>query len=283
MCVTFHGVRGSTPCHGDDVARYGGNTSCVSLRVPDSPTIFFDIGTGARYLAGDLPHDGTFRGVCLLSHLHWDHVQGLPFFTPLLTAGSELDVYAPAQPDGRSVASAMDDAIRPPVFPVTVGQLPGTVRFHDVVDGTFRVGPAEVTARSVPHIGPTLGYRVDWGGRSVVYLSDHQQPPDGSHAATDAALELAAGADLLVHDAQFTPTEFATRSTWGHCTVDFAVWFALEAGVRSLALFHHDPARSDDELDTVAAEAARRGASRGLEVFAAREGLTVEVVGSSSG
>lgn len=281
MSVAFYGVRGSTPCDGADVARYGGNTSCVSVRIPSAPTMFFDIGTGARYLATSLPVDGSFRGVCLLSHLHWDHVQGLPFFGPLLAAGSELDVYAPAQPDGRTVAEAMDEAIRPPLFPVGIGQLPGTVRFHDVVDGTFEIGPAEVTARSVPHIGPTLGYRVSWAGRSVVYLSDHQQPTDGSFAATDAALELAARADLLVHDAQFTPAEFADRSTWGHCTIDYAVWFALEAGVRSLALFHHDPGRTDDHLDLLTLEAVRRGADRGLEVFAAREGLCVDVAGPS--
>ena len=112
MHVTFHGVRGSTPCHGDDISRYGGNTSCVAVRVPGEGPLFFDLGTGARYLGRTLPQDGTFRGTCLLSHLHWDHTQGLPFFTPLLREGAVLDVYAPEQDDGRTVAEVFDTTIR---------------------------------------------------------------------------------------------------------------------------------------------------------------------------
>lgn len=277
MQVTFHGVRGSTPCHGEDIQRYGGNTSCVSVRVPGEGPLFFDLGTGARYFGRTMPQDGTFRGTCLLSHLHWDHTQGLPFFSPMLTDGAVLDIFAPAQEDGRSVAEVFDATIRPPLFPVTLDRLPGTIRFHDTSDGEFMVGGVKVTARLVPHIGPTLGYRVEWGGRSIAYLSDHQQPYDGSFAVSDGAREIADGADLLIHDSQYTPHEFAMKATWGHCTMDYAVWLAQECGVRTLALFHHDPTRNDDALDEMHRCAAAFGGRHGVAVIAAAEGLTVEV------
>jgi len=277
MQVTFFGVRGSTPCNGDEIARYGGNTSCVAVRVPGEPPLFFDLGTGARYFGKTLPQDGTFRGTCLLSHLHWDHTQGLPFFSPLLHEGSELDVYAPAQEDGRSVASVVGAVIRPPLFPVTIDQLPGMVRFHDVADDEFTVGSIKVMSRLVPHIGPTLGYRIECGGRSIAYLSDHQQPYDGSYSVSDGARELAEGVDLLIHDSQYTVPEFEQKATWGHCTIDYAIWLAQHCSVNRLALFHHDPSRTDVALDEVQRYAVAAGSQLGVEVFVASEGLIVEV------
>ncbi|MCE9623034.1 MAG: MBL fold metallo-hydrolase [Actinomycetia bacterium] len=277
MQVTFFGVRGSTPCHGDEISKYGGNTSCVALRAPGQDPLFFDLGTGARYFGAELAKHGTFHGTCLLSHLHWDHTQGLPFFTPLLREGSTLDVYAPVQDDGRGVAEVMGTVIRPPVFPVTIEQLPGAVRFHDTSDSDFQIGELRVMARSVPHVGPTLGYRVEFGGRSVAYLSDHQQPHDGSFAVSDGARELAEGVDLLIHDAQYTPTEFAVKSTWGHCTMDYALWMAKHCGVGKLALYHHDPTRTDLALDEVGRCAQAFAKASGFEAFAAHEGLTVDV------
>ena len=277
MQVTFFGVRGSTPCNGDDIARYGGNTSCVAVSVPGEPPLFFDLGTGARYFGSTLPQDGTFRGTCLLSHLHWDHTQGLPFFTPLLHEGAQLDVYAPAQEDGRTVASVITDVIRPPLFPVTIDQLPGTVRFHDVADDEFSIGSIKVMSRLVPHVGPTLGYRIESGGRSVAYISDHQQPYDGSFSVSDGASELVEGVDLLIHDSQYTSSEFAQKSTWGHCTIDYAIWLARHCNVGRLALFHHDPSRTDLALDEVQRCAVLAGGTLGVEVFAASEGLIVEI------
>lgn len=282
--VTFHGVRGSTACHGDDVARYGGNTSNVSLSIPGHDPVLFDLGTGLRYFGLSQPNNVAFRGSCLLTHLHWDHVQGLPFFTPLLRDGAVLDVYAPPPGDGDSVADVMARTIRPPLFPVTIEQLPGTVAFHDIGDDEFSFDPVDagalpvhVMSRHVPHVGPTCGYRVTWNGRSVSYLSDHQQPADGSFSATDGALELARGADVLIHDAQYTAAEFARKSTWGHCMIEYAVWMAGEAGARTLVLFHHDPSHDDDMVDVLAANARACAASRGIDVVAAREGMTLTV------
>jgi len=275
--VTFHGVRGSTPCHGEDIKRYGGNTSCVSLIAPGEEPIIFDLGTGLRYFGMDQPQDGSFKGACLLSHLHWDHTQGLPFFVPILRPGAELDVYGPVQEDGTSVEWAMNRFMAPPHFPVTLAQLPGKIRFHDIGDEDFNIGGYKVRSRLIPHVGNTLGFRAEWNGMSVAYLSDHQQPLDGSFSMSRGARELVEDVDLLIHDAQYTPEDFEVKRTWGHCTVDYAVWLASNARVKRLALFHHDPTRHDDAIDELWACAHRIGHKVGVEVFAASEGLTVEL------
>ena len=274
MKVTFYGVRGSTPCHGDDTRRYGGNTSCVAVDVPGAAPIFFDLGTGARYMGLNHPCDGSFAGTCLLSHLHWDHVQGLPFFPPLMCGGSRLDVYAPLQDDGRTLVQAFDDMIRSPQFPVSLDRLPGSVAFHELADADFDLGPARVRSRLVPHLGPTLGFRVEHQGRSVAYLSDHQQPHESDFSLTPGVRELVQGADLLIHDAQYTADEFSAKCHWGHSTIDYAVWLAEECDVRTLALFHHDPVRTDAALDDVVERFA--GATNGVRVLAAHEGLVLE-------
>jgi phosphoribosyl 1,2-cyclic phosphodiesterase len=265
-------VRGSTPCHGDDIRRYGGNTSCVSVALPGEAPIVFDLGTGLRYFGMDQPLDGSFRGTCLLSHLHWDHTQGLPFFVPILRPGSVLEVFAPVQEDGRPSEDAIRAFMRPPHFPISLDDLPGTVNFTDVGDTEFDVGGARVMSRLVPHVGNSLGFRLTFAGVSIVYISDHQQPYDGSLAMSDGARDLAQGADLLIHDAQYTAEEFDLKRNWGHCTVDYALWLAAECKVKRLALFHHDPMRNDDWVDELAACAAIVGRAHGVEVIAAAEG-----------
>ena len=276
MSVTFHGVRGSTPCDRDDVARYGGNTSCVSVDAPGEDVLLFDIGTGARYHGLDIDRAGRpLRGTCLVSHLHWDHVQGLPFYSPLRRPDSELTVYAPAQRGGRSPQDVLADTIKPPLFPIALHEFPGRIDVR-AAPAEFRVGGFEVRAAPVPHIGPTNGYRVTWGGRSVAYVSDHQQPTDAV-AVDDEVVELCRDVDLLIHDAQYTPLDFRVKHDWGHCTVEYAVWLASVVGARRLALYHHDPDRDDDALDRLVEMAAACGDSMGVDVFAAAEGLTVAV------
>ncbi len=280
--MTFHGVRGSTPCHGPDIVGYGGNTSCVSIGVPGADPILLDLGTGLRYFGQSLPTGTPFRGSCLVSHLHWDHIQGLPFFTPLLTEGAHVTMYAPVQDDGRTVEQVFGETIRPPLFPIELSMLPGVIEFNDVCDDEFVIdggaaGDIAVMSRSIPHVGRTLGYRIEWNGRSMAYLSDHQMPCDGALVASAGALELSRGVDLLIHDAQYTDEEFAAKRDWGHCTMEYAVWMAAEAGADQLALFHHDPSHHDDELDELIALAVASGADRGVRVFGAREGVTVSL------
>jgi phosphoribosyl 1,2-cyclic phosphodiesterase len=277
--VSFFGVRGSTPCPCDENRRYGGNTSCVQLDAPGHDPIVLDLGTGLRQLGGHLPTDGSFRGSALVTHMHWDHVQGLPFFAPILVPGAQLDVYGPPQEAG-SLDEAFRQFVRPPFFPVTVEELYGQITFHDVADCDLEIDGAKVRVRPVPHVGTNNGYRVELGGATVAYLADHQMPHDGSFAVTDAVLELCDGADLVIHDAQYTDDEFARKFYWGHCTVDYAVFVAHEAGAKRLALFHHDPARDDDSVDALLAHARDRAGTTGLsEVLAAYEGLTVSFGG----
>jgi len=249
----------------------------VSLEFPDDDPIVFDIGTGLRFFGDTQPQDGSFRGTALVSHLHWDHIQGLPFFVPILRPGAELTLFGPGQDDGRTMGQAFDFFMRDPYFPVTVAQLPSEIRFVDAEPGVFTIGKAEVLTRHIPHVGRTLGYRVTRDGVSVAYLSDHQQPYDGSYGISDDALELVADADLIVHDAQYTPEEFVKKATWGHCTADYAMWVAKEAGAKRLALFHHDPAHYDDALDETARCATAYGDKHGFEVLTAYEGLTLDL------
>ncbi|HVN50886.1 MAG TPA: MBL fold metallo-hydrolase [Acidimicrobiales bacterium] len=272
--MTFYGVRGSTPCSCDANRRYGGNTACVSIDLPGVEPIVFDLGTGLRFWGATFPADVPFRGHALVTHLHWDHVQGLPFFAPVLRAGTRLDVYAPP-PESTTLEEAFDEFMSPPYFPVRVNDLPGELRFHPIVQAEFAIGDVRVVSRSVPHIGPTNGYRVERDGVAIAYISDHQQPFDGTNTIPDAVLELCEGADLVVHDAQYTASEFLDKAHWGHCTVDYAVRVAAEAGARCLALFHHDPEHDDETIDAITADARRRAEPMGLSIVAASEGRSI--------
>ena len=270
-------MRGSTPCHGDEIVRYGGNTSCVSVDVPGHDPILFDLGTGARYFGRRCDPNVPFHGSCLITHLHWDHVQGLPFFPPLLRADSRLDFYAPVQEDGGSIADVMRNTLGPPMFPIGLDEFPGQVVFHAKGDEEFSIGEVAVMSRLIPHLGNTLGYRVEFRGATVAYLSDHQQPGVDVYEATDNALELCDGVDLLIHDAQYNRAEFARKANWGHCTAEYAVWLAVESGAKQLALFHHDPNHDDDQIDAALAASRERCHGTGTHVVAASEGLTLHV------
>lgn len=271
MDVDFYGVRGSCPCPSEATRRYGGNTACVALTVEGEAPIVLDLGTGLRRFGETQPTDGSFRGTALVTHIHWDHIQGLPFFAPADRPGAELDIHGPAQDTG-TLAEVFDDFMRPPYFPVQFSQLRGRIDFHDVGHDEFAVGQAKVMVRPVPHTGPTVGYRITWGGATVAYVSDHQAPPD-LDAVDEGVLALASEADLLIHDAQYTRAEFAEKAHWGHCTTDYALRVAVQAGVRTLALFHHDPAHDDDTVDDLLAQVRGAAGPRGPEVVAAYEGL----------
>jgi phosphoribosyl 1,2-cyclic phosphodiesterase len=247
----------------------------VVLEAPGSVPVVLDLGTGLRQWAQFQPLDGTFAAHALVTHLHWDHVQGLPFFAPADRVGAQFDIYGPPPGEGLTLAGAFDEFMRPPYFPVRVRDLRGAYRFHEVTDTELVAGDAKVTVRLIPHIGPTNGYRIELGGAVVAYLPDHQQPLDGTLDLPEAALELAEGADLLIHDAQYTPSEFTEKAHWGHCTAEFAVALGREAQVSTVVFFHHDPAHGDDFLDGLAAEWVNRP---GLPaVVLAAEGLTINV------
>lgn len=238
----------------------------------------FDLGTGARYYGLSRSADEVFDGTCLLTHLHWDHVQGLPFFPSILRPGTRLAIHAPVQAPGEDLDTIFREIWRPPSFPIGIDDLPGDLTFHAHGDECFGIGDVTVTSRLVPHIGNTLGYRVEWKGRTVVYISDHQQPGVDRYEIADGARQLCAGADVLIHDAQYTREEFEVKAGWGHCTVEYAMRVASECGVGTLVLFHHDPAHDDAALDAML-EAAMRGCGGGLRVVSAHEGESLIVGG----
>ncbi len=273
VVVSFHGVRGSTPCSCSTLQRYGGNTSCVSVEQDGQVPIVFDLGTGLRQWGSALADRAGLELHALVTHLHWDHVQGLPFFVPLHRGDTTMHIYGPGE-DDESMASAFSRFMAPPFFPICPSDLASTIEFHDITDGDLVIDDAEVMVRPVPHTGYTNGYRVTRSGASVAYVPDHQEPIGRPDEVDDAVLELCAGVDVLIHDAQFRADELGAKSDWGHCTVDYAVEVALQAEVRTLVLFHHDPGHDDTEVDRMTAAAAERGLAGGLEsVVAAAEGM----------
>jgi phosphoribosyl 1,2-cyclic phosphodiesterase len=265
-----------------------------------------DLGTGSRLLGEELvgryfPGAGLSAGApetpetpgerdvaevrlelaVFVTHLHFDHVQGLPFFGPALQGGCALDLYGPAQDSG-SLADALHGLVQPPYFPVGLADLPASLRLHGLDDGaSVAVGDAVVRARTVPHGDRTFGYRIECDDQVIAYLGDHQAPRPGHRGArvAEEALQLARGADVLIHDAQYTAEEFGVKGHWGHSTVEFALEMAHAAQVRKLVLFHHDPTHDDEMLDQIGSDAQRLAARAGLdaEVVVAAEGLSIKL------
>lgn len=295
MRVQFWGTRGSLAKPGPSTIRYGGNTSCVEVRASDGTLIVLDCGTGAHELGIALLARGErpLRGHLLLTHTHWDHIQGFPFFAPLFVPGGEWDIYAP-QGLGQQLEQTLAGQMEYAYFPITLAQLGATVRYHELAEGSLDVGGVRVTARYVNHPGLALGYRLQAGGATVVYASDHEphsrhQPSAGAgapavrvHPEDQRHIEFLAGADLVIHDAQYTLEEYPQKLTWGHSPAELAVDFALAAGVKRLALFHHDPMRSDEAVDRLVEVCRRRVAASGasLDVFAAAETQVIEIIES---
>jgi len=279
--LTFYGVRGSCPCSGPSYAAFGGATSCVLLETGADVPIIFDAGTGMRALGSDLQPRLLERGQplharVLLTHLHYDHLLGLPFFSPLEDPGAVLEIYGPRQGE-TSLSDLINGAVTPPFFPVQMKEFACDVRLVEVADEDFATEDATVISRWVEHTDPTLGYRVESDGLSVAYLPDHQAPLDRT-AISDAVRDLCGGVDVLIHDAQYDDEEFVRRSDWGHSTVAYAVRVAIDCGARQLVLFHHDPAHDDERL--IELEAAARllpGADRLEHIVAAREGMTIDM------
>lgn len=271
LSVRFWGVRGSIPTPGPQTVRVGGNTACVEVTTPTTRLIL-DAGSGLRSLGDALLAAGQHRETTLLlSHVHWDHVMGLPFFTPIYMPGCTLRFASGHH--GRPLREFLHRQMSSPMFPVDLGQVPSQIECLDLHEGhkaTF--GDIEVELCLLNHPDPVYAYRLSHGGRSVVYATDTEH-----YACVDPRLsKLARGADLLIYDAQYTPEEYAgqvgpARVGWGHSTYQAGIELAQAAGVSSLALFHHDPRRTDDQVD----EIVRRARALFPSVVAAVEGETI--------
>jgi phosphoribosyl 1,2-cyclic phosphodiesterase len=271
--VRFWGVRGSIPSPGHKTSVHGGNTSCVELRA-GGQLIVLDMGSGMRPLGASLG-GAAVSGSLFLSHYHWDHIQGLPFFGPVYNPASSFEVFG-ATRGGREVREILSGQMLPPYFPVTMAALRSQLTFRAIADGDrVEVGAVTVTARELNHPNGALAYRFDYGGRSVVYATDHEH---GRSEADDGLVALASGADALIYDAMYTPEEYAGENGrpgkvgWGHSTWIEAAAIARRAGIGTLVLFHHEPSRSDEALEEIEGKARRLHPA----TVAAREGQSLE-------
>ncbi|MBV9827908.1 MAG: GAF domain-containing protein [Alphaproteobacteria bacterium] len=288
MLLRFWGTRGSIPTPGPRTVRYGGNTSCVELRSAAGTLVVLDCGTGAHELGHSLAaHGKPIRGHLLISHTHWDHIQGFPFFRPLFDPANEWDIYAPLGFE-QSLRETLAGQMQYTYFPVSLDELGARIRFHQLVEGGFEVEEIKVHTQYLNHPALALGYRLEADGVVAAYACDHEPysphlaggegeltPQDRRHA------NFLRDADIAIHDAQYTASEYGTKQGWGHSTVEYAVEIGRTARVRRLALTHHDPLHDDDTLDRIASHARAAAKTDTMEVFAAREGLTLELLGAA--
>jgi phosphoribosyl 1,2-cyclic phosphodiesterase len=279
--LQFCGVRGSTPAPGADFVRYGGHTSCVAVgHGGEPPTLILDAGTGIREVTGLLGGQ-PFRGTILLTHLHWDHVQGLPFFRAGDHEDAEVTLLLPDQQDGDSAERVLARGMSPPHFPIGPDGLRGRWTFGTLAGGPVAVSASGFTVQAceIPHKGGrTVGYRVSDGHSVLAYVTDHCPTafgpgPDGWGEYHAAAMELAADADVVIHDAQLLAEEVAAQAAFGHAAADYAVALAVRARARRAVLFHHRPDRTDDALDQL----ARQFAAAPIPVEVAAEGRVIQL------
>jgi len=288
MRLRLWGTRGSCPSPGPETVRYGGNTTCVEVRGDDGHLVILDAGTGIRELGLSLVADAQGRpiaGDVFFSHAHWDHIQGLPFFTPAFQAGNHFRLFgAPALL--RSLEVVLRQQMSPVVFPIAFDDLHARMEFRELTGHRLSENGVDVKAISVRHPGGALGFRLsppDDPSRSVVFIPDNELDKFADEApgapTRDELVRFAHGARLLIHDAMYTGAEYMDHRGWGHSSYRDAVDFAIAADVETLVLFHHDPERSDEALDAQLALCHQMVAERDgkVKVIAAEEGLELEI------
>jgi phosphoribosyl 1,2-cyclic phosphodiesterase len=277
------GCRGSLASPGPETVRYGGNTSCVEVRLSDGSLLILDAGTGIRALGLEVAKAMPPRIDLLLTHLHLDHVEGLGFFGPLWEASTELHVWGPPSPL-KSLEDRLATLLSPPLFPVHLADIPSRPIFHDVPETTWSIGGATLSAQPVSHPGPTVGFRITEEGRTFSYVPDHE-PALGVDLSTMtpdwiSGYGLAADAEVLLHDSQYTEEEYARRVGWGHSSTQHVVTFGLLTKVERLVLFHHDPLHTDADLESMlvlARELWSEGGGVGDGPVLAHEGMEIEL------
>ncbi|HUQ83135.1 MAG TPA: MBL fold metallo-hydrolase [Gemmatimonadaceae bacterium] len=290
--LRFWGTRGSIPSPGPTTVRYGGNTPSIEVRTPNGSLVLLDAGTGIRELGRALiarSNGVAITGDIFLTHAHWDHIQGIPFFAPAFQRGNRFTIWG-AKSLAASIRRVIRDQMSPVVFPVAFEELAATFEFRELTDERHASDGFEVRAFPVRHPGGALGYRFSSrpagspdSGSAFVYISDNELRATDSSSSNDRwrakLTEFIRGSRVLIHDATYTEEEYESHRGWGHSTYGDAVALALESGVETLVLFHHSPDRSDDELDGRLAEcrAACARSGRTLRVIAAAEGLEMEI------
>jgi len=298
MRVRFWGTRGSIATPGPSTVRFGGNTCCVEMITDGGQRFILDCGTGARPLGVDLMQNAPrpIHANILLSHTHWDHIQGFPFFAPLFMPGNKFTISAP-EGVGSSLAGVLAGQMEFTYFPVKLDQLPSKISYLDLSEGEHEIDGVRVLTQFLNHPAVCLGYRIEVDGVSVAYLTDHEPFSETLwradsvpgkiesilHAGDRRHAEFMRDADLVIHDCQYTPEEYPAKKNWGHSTYTYAVELAAAAGVKSLALMHHDPLHNDEmmlQIEQLAIGLAERY-SDGMHVFCAYEGCDMRVIAGS--
>ncbi|MDY6782855.1 MAG: MBL fold metallo-hydrolase [Cyanobacteriota bacterium] len=277
--VKFWGVRGSIPCPGAETVRYGGNTPCIEMQV-GGKRLIFDGGTGLRVLGQSLLSQMPIEGHIFFTHTHWDHIQGFPFFTPAFVKGNLFHIYGTVAPNGSTIKQRHHDQMLHPNFPVPLQIMQANLQFYDLDFGEqLHLDDITVENAKLNHPGEAVGYRVNWRGCSVAYVTDTEHYPD---RLDPNVLWLAREADILIIDAAYTDEEYCSPKSskvgWGHSTWQEAVKVAKAANVKQLAIFHHDPLHNDEFLDRMGEEAIEQFPNTIL----AREGLAFELIPKSA-
>jgi phosphoribosyl 1,2-cyclic phosphodiesterase len=280
MRVTFWGTRGSVPTPGPATVRYGGNTSCVEVATAAGTCLILDSGTGIRELGLHLARqEEPISAHLLLGHTHWDHISGFPFFSPAFEPGNRLSIYGAGDPE-RSLHDVLAGQMHSSYFPVPLSDLGADITFCELGEGRLRIDDATLQTHYLNHTSLCIGYRIEADGASVAYVTDHEPYAAAAEGLTGADLGLidfVRGVDLLIQDAQYTSEEYTARRGWGHGNTDYVVDIAVAAGVRRVALFHHEPTHTDADVDRMqaAGQARARGAGSAVEVFGATEGAAL--------
>ncbi|MBW4470370.1 MAG: MBL fold metallo-hydrolase [Stenomitos rutilans HA7619-LM2] len=275
FAVEFWGVRGSIPAPGSETVRYGGNTSCVEMRV-DGKRLIFDGGTGIRVLGKHLLKQMPVEAYIFFTHSHWDHIQGFPFFVPAFVKGNCFHIYGAIAPNGATMKQRLSDQMLHPNFPVPIQVMQSDLKFYDLLPGdVMQLGDVTIETGPLNHPNTAMGYRVTWQDHTVVYATDTEHYPDH---LDENLLYLARDADILIYDACYTDEEYhdpkAPKIGWGHSTWQEAIKLAKAAGVKKAVIFHHDPNHSDDFLDGVEAQVRSVFPNSVL----AREGMIIPVI-----
>ncbi len=277
--VHFWGVRGSIPCPGPNTVRYGGNTPCVEMQV-GGKRLIFDGGTGLHVLGQSLLRQMPAEAHIFFTHSHWDHMQGFPFFTPGFVKGNRFSIYGAIAPDGSSVEQRLNDQMLHPNFPVPLQIMQADLNFCDVTPGeAIKIDDILVETAPLNHPGEAVGYRVNWHGGAAVYVTDTEHYPD---RLDENVLWLARDADILIYDSTYSDEEYHSPKSpkigWGHSTWQEAIKIAKAANVKTLVIFHHDPAHDDDYLDNIGLQAKEKFPGAVM----AKEGMVLQVPVSAS-
>ncbi|MGB0681952.1 MAG: response regulator [Magnetovibrionaceae bacterium] len=284
VSVDFYGVRGTLPRSGPGTYRYGGNTSCVTMEFPKGETFIFDAGTGIKELGDKYMREGrrNIVGRIFISHPHWDHINALPFFTPLYMQGNEFEIIGAAHGDKNMrelIGAQMEDIY----FPITMKEFGARVYFRNVKDGTFEVDQIPVTAMMLSHPGYCLGYRIDYNGRKIAYVTDNElylkDNPAYNQHYVNRLVDYLKDVDVLITDTTYMDEEYSSKVHWGHSCIGEVVKVADAAGVKQLCLFHHDPDQNDDAIDVKLETSAKMLANLGssVKVTAPAEGDRIKV------